>query len=57
MMSRGMLHDEEVYHEPERFNPQRFDGVHANEEDPRKVLFGFGRRSIVWRLQRRCLST
>lgn len=39
-----MLHDAEAYHEPERFKPERFDGVHANEEDPRKVLFGFGRR-------------
>lgn len=39
-----MLHDAQTYRDPERFYPERFDGVHANEDDPRKIVFGYGRR-------------
>jgi cytochrome P450 len=41
-----MLHDERVYREPSRFNPERFlsqDGKPV-ERDPRQIAFGFGRR-------------
>ncbi|KAF9553213.1 cytochrome P450 [Agrocybe pediades] len=43
----AMLHDERVYYEPEKFNPDRFmprEG-HTPEPDPRTIAFGFGRRS------------
>lgn len=37
------MHDEEMYPNPETFNPERF--LSANPEpDPRKWVFGFGRR-------------
>jgi cytochrome P450 len=42
-----MFHDENVYHEPETFNPHRFikDGVlNQDIRDPRDIVFGFGRR-------------
>lgn len=41
-----MLHDDKVYYEPEKFNPDRFltgEG-RTPEPDPRNVAFGFGRR-------------
>jgi cytochrome P450 len=41
-----MLHDETVYKDPSRFNPDRFisrDGGRV-EQDPREIAFGFGRR-------------
>jgi len=47
-MSRAMLHDDRVYAEPEKFNPDRFmprEG-HTSEPDPRNVAFGFGRRYV-----------
>ncbi|EPT00016.1 hypothetical protein FOMPIDRAFT_1123372, partial [Fomitopsis schrenkii] len=40
----GMLHDAETYRSPERFYPERFDGVHGNETDPQGIVFGYGRR-------------
>ncbi|PFH58891.1 hypothetical protein XA68_13076 [Ophiocordyceps unilateralis] len=35
-------HDPEVYHEPDKFDPERY--ASRNEPDPRSVVFGFGRR-------------
>ncbi|KAG7095593.1 hypothetical protein E1B28_006323 [Marasmius oreades] len=42
----GMMHDESVYPNPDVFDPDRFTGIDGRkvEEDPRQVVFGFGRR-------------
>ena len=45
--TRAMLHDETVYPEPFRFNPDRFmkDGrLNLAVRDPDHAAFGFGRR-------------
>jgi cytochrome P450 len=44
-----MTHDPETYHDPARFNPDRFlsdksDGEATPEQDPNRYVFGFGRR-------------
>ncbi|PPR01578.1 hypothetical protein CVT24_005869 [Panaeolus cyanescens] len=44
-----MLHDERVYHDPFRFNPERFLGLNP-EPDPTGVCFGFGRRICPGRI-------
>ncbi|KZT00608.1 cytochrome P450 [Laetiporus sulphureus 93-53] len=43
----AILHDECLYPKPDTFNPQRFadlDSEAADLADPRKAVFGFGRR-------------
>ncbi|KAI0729067.1 cytochrome P450 [Fomitopsis betulina] len=42
-----MLHDPETYSQPETFNPDRFIASEKSpaEMDPRKIIWGFGRRS------------
>lgn len=43
---RHMLHDPRIYPHPEKFDPERFLGSNA-QPDPRRVVFGFGRRTCV----------
>ena len=47
-----MTRDEEVYPDPESFKPERFikDGtLNKNIRDPRDIVFGFGRRCVLFR--------
>ncbi|KAF8657593.1 hypothetical protein AX16_002174 [Volvariella volvacea WC 439] len=49
----GMLHDPNVYRNPDEFDPSRFLKVNSSdvpELDPRLVCFGFGRRICPGRL-------
>ena len=46
-MCRAFLRDEEVYPEPDTFQPERFLNLNAEQRatrDPRNYVFGFGRR-------------
>lgn len=48
---RHMTHDDKTYSKPMAFTPERylhFDD-HEPEKDPRDVVFGFGRRSVLCR--------
>ncbi|KAH9917058.1 cytochrome P450 [Fomitopsis serialis] len=49
----AMLRDDELYSDPDTFAPERFLGLSddkAEETDPRRVVFGFGRRLCPGRL-------
>ena len=48
-----MLHDKNVYAEPQHFNPERFLPTDGNPgaPDPTRAAFGFGRRSGIRRLR------
>lgn len=48
-----MLYNEDMYPEPEKFNPDRFlpEEGKAKPLDPSAVAFGFGRRCVVDPLQ------
>lgn len=45
-----MLRDEDTYHEPHNFKPERFLGFDGQtlELDPRTIAFGFGRRCAIY---------
>ncbi|KAF9062871.1 cytochrome P450 [Rhodocollybia butyracea] len=45
----NMTHDPEIYSNPMEFNPERFLGD-APEQDPKDMVFGFGRRLCPGRL-------
>ena len=44
------MHDEAMYPDPWAFNPDRYgnsaDIENSINQDPRKVMFGFGRRCV-----------
>ncbi|KDQ51029.1 hypothetical protein JAAARDRAFT_73848 [Jaapia argillacea MUCL 33604] len=40
----GILHDEKMYPDPDRFWPERWDGRFPDARDPRTYAFGFNRR-------------
>ena len=46
-----MLHDDNEYVEPEKFNPNRFldknGQLDPNVLDPARMAFGFGRRCVI----------
>ena len=48
-----MTRDGEVYPDPESFKPERFiknGTLNKDIRDPRDIVFGFGRRCVLFRL-------
>ncbi|EJC98989.1 cytochrome P450 [Fomitiporia mediterranea MF3/22] len=47
----GFMHDQEIYHDPMTFKPERFLGIggRAPEMEPYQLAFGFGRRACPGR--------
>lgn len=44
-----MGHHTDIYSDPEKFFPERFEEMDtqtANQKDPRKFIFGFGKRYV-----------
>ena len=44
------MHDPVVYPQPDEFNPERYlknGNLDAEDKDPTRVMFGFGRRYVV----------
>lgn len=49
--TRGMTRDETTYNSPEEFHPERFQDLHNSVTeviDPRRIVFGFGRRCVTF---------
>lgn len=43
----SMLHNENIYREPDTFNPDRFMHVNITKDmDPVNIAFGFGKRCV-----------
>lgn len=50
MIPRAMLHNPAVYPDPDRFWPERYEGLNESRLDaidPRNIVFGFGRRYVL----------
>lgn len=47
----AMMHDERIFTDADKFNPERFlenvDTETERKRDPRNYVFGFGRRYVV----------
>lgn len=43
-MNSEMCRDPKVYPDPLEFRPQRFLDPENRQQDPRQIVFGFGRR-------------
>ena len=55
-LNRAMVRDPSRYKDPESFNPDRFipsDGTEP-EDDPREIVFGFGRRLVSQSISIHC---
>lgn len=53
LLTRAMTRDTATYPRPEDFLPERFQSGPENEEppeDPRGIVFGFGRRCVAFRI-------
>jgi hypothetical protein len=53
-IDRAMTRDEEVYPDAGSFKPERFiknGALNKEIRDPRNIIFGFGRRSVLFNSQ------